>query len=50
MKAIPVISPDLIDSTEKDLVASLGDYSFISNGNLWKEDIYPMWQETILPL
>lgn len=50
MKAIPVISADLIDSDEKDLVASLGNYNFISNGNLWKEEIYPLWQETILPL
>ena len=50
MKAIPVISPDLIDSDQKELVASLGNYSFISNGNLWKEEIYPLWQETILPL
>ncbi len=50
MKAIPVISADLIDSDEKDLVSSLGNYNFISNGNLWKDEIYPLWMETILPL
>lgn len=50
MKAIPVISADLIDSDEKDLVASLGNYDFISIGNLWADEMYPLWQETILPL
>lgn len=50
MKAIPVISTDLIESDEKELVSTLGNYNFISNGNLWKEEIYPLWQETILPL
>lgn len=50
MKAIPVISSELIDSDQKDLVASLGDYNFISTGNLWGDEVYPLWQETILPL
>ena len=50
MKAIPVISSDLIDSDEKDLVASLGNYEFISIGNLWADEMYPLWQESILPL
>ena len=50
MKAIPVIPSDMIDSDQKDLVASLGSYNFISIGNLWKDSIYPMWMEEILPL
>lgn len=50
MKAIPVIDPNTIDSAEKDLVATLGNYEFISIGNLWKETLYPMWMEEILPL
>ncbi len=40
MKAIPVIPADLIDSDQKDLVASLGNYEFISIGNLWADSLY----------
>ena len=50
MKAIPVISTDLIESEQKDLVASLGSYDFVSIGNLWNDYLYPAWQEAILPL
>lgn len=50
MKAIPVIPADLIDSDQKDLVASLGNYEFISIGNLWADSLYQRWMEEILPL
>ena len=50
MKAIPVISSDLIDSDQKELVASLGSYDFVSIGALWNDYLYPAWQEAILPL
>ncbi|MBQ8971754.1 MAG: extracellular solute-binding protein [Clostridia bacterium] len=50
MKAIPVISSDLIESDEKDLVSQLGNYNFISIGTLWADYLYPIWMEEILPL
>lgn len=50
MKAIPVIDPNTIDSDQKDLVSTLGNYNFISIGNLWKENLYQRWMEEILPL
>ena len=50
MKAIPVIDPNTIDSDQKDLVSSLGNYNFISIGNLWRESLYQRWMEEILPL
>lgn len=50
MKAIPVIPADTIDSDEKDLVAALGNYNFISIGNLWTDNLYQRWMEEILPL
>ena len=50
MKAIPVISADLIDSDKKDLVSSLGSYNYISTGTLWSDHLYPTWMENILAL
>lgn len=50
MKAIPVIPADMIDSDQKDLVAALGNYNFISIGNLWTDNLYQRWMEEILPL
>ena len=50
MKAIPVIDANSIDSDQKELVSTLGNYNFISIGNLWKENLYQRWMEEILPL
>ena len=50
MKAIPVIDPNTIDSDQKDLVSTLGNYNFISIGNLWRENLYQRSMEEILPL